>query len=62
MWNAQILYNVSHGTVGLLMFAKDAVSVKYSGDVIQFRDVPDLGIEVDEAYVKEITSFSCEIE
>ncbi len=47
--------------VGPLMFIKDVAKVHYNGDVIQFSNKPGLGIEVDEAYVNEITRFSCEI-
>jgi len=47
--------------VGPLMFIKDVAKVHYNRDVIQFSNNPGLGIDVDEAYVNEITRFSCEI-
>lgn len=47
--------------VGPLMFTKDVAKVHYNGDVIQFSNKPGLGIDVDEAYVNEITRFSYEI-
>jgi len=47
--------------VGPLMFIKDVAKVHYNRDVIQFSNNSGLGIDVDEAYVNEITRFSCEI-
>jgi L-alanine-DL-glutamate epimerase-like enolase superfamily enzyme len=51
----------SNEMVGPLMFIQDVATVNYDGDVIQFSEMPGLGIEVDENYMKEITRFSCEI-
>ncbi|WP_255425125.1 mandelate racemase/muconate lactonizing enzyme family protein [Sporosarcina obsidiansis] len=48
--------------VGPLNFSKDVAHIPFIKDTLQFSDLPGLGVEVDEAYVKEITKFSCVIQ
>lgn len=48
--------------VGPLNFTKDVASITFNKDVLQFTDLPGLGIEVDEAYIQEITKFSCVVQ
>ncbi|WP_203363855.1 dipeptide epimerase [Bacillus sp. REN10] len=48
--------------VGPQMFSRDVAAVTFNGDVLQLSDQSGLGIDVDEDFVKEITSFSCEIQ
>lgn len=52
----------SNEMVGPLNFTKDVAEVTFKGDILQFSNLPGLGIEVNEAYIQEITKFSCVVQ
>ncbi|MFD1928542.1 mandelate racemase/muconate lactonizing enzyme family protein [Sporosarcina siberiensis] len=47
----------SNELVGPLMLSRDVDSVLFKGDVLQFKELPGLGVQVDEMLVAELATY-----